>query len=173
MTQEEKDTADFNNSILIDKRPYFMRYLYPHYDKKHQKHKDIYDTIAIAKFGVNMDDLLAKKDRMPEEQSVVDIYNERGFFVNTDCVMNRICWHMEKSVKENRVKLAGSVDDVHNLLIDKDVKIDQDKLKKMEVLFKEYKSNKKNSTGDASVLLSQYVDYIRSKAHEISSMGLN
>lgn len=171
VTGEDREKQKFNNSIVIDKRPYFMRYLYPHYNKKHMKHKEIYDTIAIAKFGITIDMLMAKKNKSIEEKAVVETYDRRGFFINTDCVMNKICWHMEKSVKENRIKLYKSNHPVYNILLDEDVVVEEDKLQQMRLLFEEYRRAKQNRSGDDSIVLSQYAEYIKSNAINITSNG--
>jgi len=52
--------AEFNNKLLIDKRPYFMRYLYGNYNKKYIKFCSNYDTYCISNFGFGINKLLEK-----------------------------------------------------------------------------------------------------------------
>ncbi len=60
MSEEGKQIAEFNNKLLIDKRPYFMRYLYGNYNKKYRKFLTSYDTYCVSNLGFGIDKLLEK-----------------------------------------------------------------------------------------------------------------
>ena len=48
-----KEEIEFNNKLLIEKRPYFMKYLYPKYKTQYNEHIKRYDyfsesTVLVA-----------------------------------------------------------------------------------------------------------------------------
>jgi len=49
---ELHDTIKFNNSIIADKRPYFMRWLYSHYNKRYMSEIAWYNTISSTKWKI-------------------------------------------------------------------------------------------------------------------------
>lgn len=168
----DEEQRKFNNSILIEKRPLFMHYLYGHYNKRYLKHKDVYNTISVANFGIEIDELLSKDDFTDAERKVVDNYYRYSYFIETPCVMNKICWYMEEQAKEIKSN-AGKVDFDLSVLIDPEVPLDKSKILSMENLYKQYKShkqnmhkNKTNNESDDFKTLDQCIKHFKQRAYE-------
>lgn len=93
----------FNQSILADKKPYFMCYIYPSDMSKYKNYIKNNETKCYMLFGVSLNELrdLCDKNNNPNE-----LINERDFLQWYDklmpyglnnCVMNKICWYVEKA----------------------------------------------------------------------------
>lgn len=97
MTQEEKDKIDFNNKLVANQRPRFMRHLYSHYNKQFVDELRRMDIMSREK---NREPFVLGKD--PE----LDRYYKRySGFISNNSVMNRIEEYMLKSMGDAK-KLA-------------------------------------------------------------------
>jgi hypothetical protein len=50
-TSFSKEEIEFNNNILIEKRPMFMKYLYPNYKHKADKYYNTYNSLCLKKYN--------------------------------------------------------------------------------------------------------------------------
>jgi len=102
MGEEELEISNFNNSILIDKRPQFMQHLYPNYGKEYRQYCVDYDLLAQAKFKLFLDELLAKDfSELDNEQKVfVEEFHKYNPLLNTSCEVNNVSNYMQKKIKE-------------------------------------------------------------------------
>lgn len=100
MDKETQELCVFNNRLVATQRPYFMRHVYPGYDKEFINHNAVYDNYSINRFGLHMKDLVNKQDKTELEQEHVDFYYRYGNLLDNDSVMNYLCKYMESSVKE-------------------------------------------------------------------------
>lgn len=174
------DIIELNNTIVVDKRPYFMRYLYPNYNKKYLTHIDNYDKYCYAKYGKPFAQL-TEEDY--DYNSVVERYKKFSPLLDSNCTMNNICRYMEKEVKEIRVNLSSTTDDRRIMLMkDNSIPFDTDKYKKMEALFRKYRNERSRfnkiladsikNEGNRLIkfkTIEQYNKAIRSEALSISS----
>ena len=134
------EVIELNNTIVVDKRPYFMRYLYPNYNKKYLTHIDNYDKYCYAKYGKPFAQL-TEEDY--DYDSVVERYKKFSPLLDSNCTMNNICRHMEKEVKEIKVNLSSKADNRRVMLMkDNSIPFDTDKYKKMEALFRKYRNER-------------------------------
>lgn len=141
-----KEEIEFNNSILIEKRPYFMKYLYSSYKAQYKNHYDTYDYFCNRKYGIHMDELLNLENKTKEQQELVDNYNKYNPLLETNCVMNNICRYMEKEIKEIKINANKvSPDYVFDALFNKNIKITQEQIDEMEKVYKKYKKQKSTS----------------------------
>ena len=100
MSDEEKERTIFNNRIVADKRPYFMRWLYSHYNKIWLDEIAKFDNISWARWETPFLELLENKDSLTDEKrNLVDRYERRSFFITNNSTMNRITKHVEKYLK--------------------------------------------------------------------------
>ena len=84
-----KCTDDFQKSICVNKKPYFMIYVYDDYKARYNKYlKESEKTqqITYGETGTPDDDFLEYKE-------------SRNPFGMGPCAMNRICWYIEKQFK--------------------------------------------------------------------------
>jgi hypothetical protein len=173
---EEKEKAEFYNSILIDKRPYFFRYLYPDYNKKFINYNNFYENYCITNLGKYLWEVL-EAPVSDKEFEIKNKYLKYNPLIDTDCLMNNLCHYLEKNIKEIKIEINVKPTE-QNVRILKNIyiSVDKDKLKSLYDLYKIYKSEKrnfgsiKNSNGEELYkTLEQYNKHIRQKAFEISS----
>lgn len=139
-----KEEIEFNNKLLIEKRPYFMKYLYPKYKVEYNEHRKRYDYLCYRLYGIHIDELLNLENKTDEQIELAEKYNRFNPFLETDCPMNNICRYMEKEVAEIKINAKKkSPDYIFDILFNKNIEITEDQIKEMEKVYKRYK--KRNS----------------------------
>jgi hypothetical protein len=123
------------NRILLDKRPYFMRYVYSHYNEKYKKHESAYENLCQVKFGFSLNELLTKK-RNQTEEDVFQKYVKDSPLLDSDCVMNRLCHYLERNIKEIKT-VAKHADFDWRVLINKKYVLEEESVHKMLLLLKD------------------------------------
>lgn len=178
VTEENVHLADIierNNKLMIEKRPYFMRYLYSNYNKKYRQHNENFDKFCIATFGKPFSELSTARG---DEAEVIAKYDRYSPLLDTDCTMNKICHHMEESVKEIKLDLPLEIHEhVVNLMRDNTIPFDTWKYKQVEKLFRKYRTERAKfnkvafSAGDMDMkyrTIEQYNKAIRLEALRIT-----
>lgn len=136
----------FNNKLLIDKRPYFMKYLYPKYKSQYNEHKNKYDYLCYREFGIHIDELLKLNNKTEEQECLVNNYNKFNNFLETDCPMNNICRYMEKRIKEIKINAKKpSPDYIFDIIFNKNIEITESQINEMEKVYKAYRKSKSQS----------------------------
>ena len=170
----------FLNSIVINKRPLFMRYVYTGYNKKYIDFNRRYSINAKMKFGVSLEDLLRKHELSlldESEKLFIDEYLRYIPFILTNCLMNKVCLFMESKVKTLREDMRYDIlSENTSLLKSLDQRTDKELFKNLYLVYKKYKSEKKTflevkDTGDGSrkKTLDQFDKYIRLQCLDISN----
>ena len=107
-SEETKKLKDLHHKTICDKRPYFFRYLYSDYETEYKKRIAGYDNYCKIMFDGNLNYIINKGNRNDEENRVVRNYYHFGNLLDSDCVMNNLCHHMESEVqilkKNNKLK---------------------------------------------------------------------
>ncbi len=85
----------FNLSILADKKPYFMNYVYPNDMKKYKNYIKNSSEKCIIQFGLTIEELKCKIDKAREEKEFLHYFNVLMPNSINDCTMNKICWLIE------------------------------------------------------------------------------
>jgi len=135
----------FNNSILVEKRPQFMQYLYPNYNKDYRRYLSNYNLFCIANFGVEIEELLSRKTLSEKERDFVDKFYKYNPLLSTDCETNNVFSYMQNAMKEIRKSYTPKNLNYNiSILKDKNLKIDKDKLDAIYKIYKKYKSGKRN-----------------------------
>jgi len=186
ITEEEKKKIDFMNSITIEKRPYFMRWLYSSYNRTYNKYNNIGgNSVSMTLFNKSLDYLLEKYENnqselSEEELEFIKSQISKSPFLETNSIMNSLCKYMESEIKEiKNVILNDYNDDLLMILKNNKIKTDREKLKKLYDLYKIYKSEKRNVSKYNSVsenkysfkTIDQYHKHIRKLANEVSNDG--
>ena len=179
MSEEEISNIKFNNSILINKRPFFMSQLYSSYSKEYRKYYYNYNLYCEITFGMELESLLTMSplDCSKEQQEFLYKFNKYKPLLDTDCTTNRICHHMQSRVREIKINSKPkNVENIVKLLKSKDFEIDKNKLDAMYMLFKKYKSEKRNFANIKNdnnefkfKTIESFNKYIRLEAYKISS----
>ena len=183
-SEEEINKINFENSIVINKRPYFMRWLYTAYNRKYINFKRKYSKDGEMRFNKTLDEMLVqyKEDinsLLENEIQFINNYYRYNSLIESNCLMNKIAWFMEEKISLLKTSLIHKPTE-ENIMILKnhDIITNKKRYKKLYDLHKIYKSGKKNfSTIESNGgfykfnTIEQYNKYIRQKAEEISSNG--
>ena len=70
-----KEEIEFNNKLIIEKRPYFMKYLYPTYKMKFSEHYNKYEYLCYRTFGIHIEELLNIENKTEEQKQLANNYN--------------------------------------------------------------------------------------------------
>lgn len=181
MSDEEKSQYKFNNSIVGNHRPYFMRWLYSHYNQRYLKELAGYENISQTKWGMSFDTLTKLNELTTEQKELLDKYKRRSFFIDNNSTMNRITRYIERKLIEIKTKRRQNNKNFdYTILLSKQFKkpLERD-LDKMKLLFKEYKSLKRNfrenhwdfERHDGYDSMEQIIKHINQKAY--SSISSN
>jgi hypothetical protein len=94
---EDEDTREMNYSIVADKKPYFMRYIYPQLMKQYNTYIQNTQRNSLREFGLTVSELLElPDDSLTDRQREFIFYYNRHMPVGVnDCVMNKICRKFE------------------------------------------------------------------------------
>jgi hypothetical protein len=180
MSQEEIDKSNFNNSILVEKRPQFMENLYPNYGKDYRKHCYNYDILSQARFKMFLSELIAMdKNLLDDEQKefLAQFYRFNPL-LDTSCEINSISKYMQKRIGEIKVNSKLSWDKNSIDIMKKRNVPDWDDAKSdaLILLHEKYKSEKrnfgniKNEDGENRwQTIEQYNKSIRQEALKLSS----
>ena len=97
MTDAERDVVDFNLRIIADKKPYFMRYIYPTLAAEYNTYIKNTRKKCIREFRKDIDELLAcdPAELTDAERDFLKYYEQRMPVGMHRCVMNRICMMFE------------------------------------------------------------------------------
>lgn len=94
---EDEDKRDFYRRIIADRKPYFMRYIYPALMKEYNNYVKRTDKSALREFGMTVSELKALPiEGLTDRQKEFIHYYEYMMPVGiNDCVMNKICRRFE------------------------------------------------------------------------------
>lgn len=107
---EDIDTKELYRNIVADKKPYFMRYIYPALMKQYNTYIKNTDRNALREFQMTVSELYnIPSDEATERQKEFLRYYEYRMPVGVnDCVMNRICRKFENEFDGYIGKLNSS-----------------------------------------------------------------
>lgn len=97
-------------SIAADKKPYFMRYIYPALMSDYNTFIKKTTLKCLMEFGLTVEELLAVSDdqKTEEQKQFIKYYYDRLPVSVGDCVMNRICRRVEMFFeKQIRPKMSN------------------------------------------------------------------
>ena len=135
-TSKGKKTHWFNRKIVVDRKPYFMQYIYPSEKKKLKKYIENNERKCLMRFQITLKELLNKANRTKEENKFVTFYY-RNFPVGmSPCVINRICWRIEEMF-DSAFNVSGTKFDYSILKCD--VEYSKDIYKKIKKIYERYK----------------------------------
>lgn len=95
---EDDSERRFNRSIVADKKPYFMKYIYPSLMKQYKQYQKNTDRNCLREFQLTVNELKqVPLEKLTERQKEFLRYYDYRMPVGTgDCVMNRICRRFEE-----------------------------------------------------------------------------
>lgn len=146
---KSKCDNDFYKSIVSDRKPYFMIYIYPNEMKTYKNFVDVTNQNALVNFGMTIDELLSKDCYTEDEQSFIDYYNR--FFPVTmgNCIMNKICRLVENEFYGFIQERTSGEFDV-SILKNNDVTYTRKQYECVKEVYEEYKKQSYEEVADRS-----------------------
>lgn len=95
-SDEIKRQKEFNLKILADKKPYFFGYIYPQIMNTYKKYIRDTNTNCLLRFGLTVEELKNKENKTEDELLYLKYYESRMPVGMNSCVLNKICWRIEK-----------------------------------------------------------------------------
>lgn len=95
---DDDNQRTFYRNIVADKKPYFMRYIYPDLMRQYNTYIKNTNRNALRKFQMTVDEMRSTPyEQLNDEQINFLKYYEQRMPVGTeDCVMNKICKRFEE-----------------------------------------------------------------------------
>lgn len=89
--------AKFQRNIVADKKPYFMRYIYPMLSKQYNTYIKNTDKNALREFQMTVAELkaISENDLTERQAEFLKYYKYRMPVGINACIMNKICWRFE------------------------------------------------------------------------------
>ena len=97
--------------------------------QKYKKFKTDFERYCAIVFNKSLSKVLSSSDEQYDDFK--KIINFKNPLIETKGVMNRICCYMESQLKDISKNIKDKNDETYNLLFNKDIPFDQDKLKLM------------------------------------------
>jgi hypothetical protein len=117
-TPEELHIKELHHKTIVDKRPYFFRYLYPNYEKEYLERLAGYNNYCKIMFDGDLNYIVNKENKNDEETRIVRNYYQFDSLLDSNCVMNNLCHYMENEIKllkkNNKLKSFDFKDIIDN-----------------------------------------------------------
>ena len=136
---ENTDMKRYYRSIVADRKPYFMCYIYPALMKQYSTYKKNTDRNAIREFGLTVDEL----DAMPHcelterQLDFLRYYKSRLPAGTNPCVMNKICWRFEEEF-DGYIGKFNKVTDFDYSIMKSDAEYTYSQMSSIRKLYEEY-----------------------------------
>ena len=147
-TPEQITAKMRSNAMVVSKKPYFFRYLYPELNQRFKQFEASYNQVSRDMFGIKFKKLLKKPDKTEEEQMLVRRYQKYSPLITSPCTMNRLCREFEaidfdiqfnKDAEGNKKKQQSLLPTFAATYIDK---FDQAKYDVVKQMYQDYSSRK-------------------------------
>ncbi len=84
-----------SNRVLLNRYPYFFRYIYPETDRKYKKYRNQADVTCRQKFLLPLEDLEKLPDKTEEQELFLENFDRYSPVLDSQSTMNRLCHYME------------------------------------------------------------------------------
>ena len=163
-SEEEKARKEFENKLVVEKRPEFMRFLYPAYNREYKAFRNDFDRYCLIKFGKSIKELTDKDKKKAEVQEMLAYYDKKNPLLETDGVMNKLSRCMQKELKGIKsIKTHCDNELIYNKLFNHYIDIDKgllDQMRKVRAEYDEFKKSKQLATSEFSTY-EQYYKSVR------------
>ena len=95
-SEETKKEKEFNSRIVANKKPYFMCYIYPESMRRYKEYINNTNCKALMEFRLSVNSLIKKPNKTKKEKTFLKYYYSRMPVGIEPCLLNRICWRIEK-----------------------------------------------------------------------------
>lgn len=127
------------NSMVIAKKPYFFRYLYPELNQQFKQYEDSYNVESRSQFGIKFKKLLVKPNKTEDEMNMVRRYQKYSPLITAPCIMNLLCKELENidfdiNFNKGAVSMLPTFED--------EFEIDTEKYKQVKEFYRKYSARK-------------------------------
>lgn len=127
------------NSMVIAKKPYFFRYLYPELNQQFKQYEDSYNVESRSQFGIKLKKLLVKPNKTEDEMNLVRRYQKYSPLITAPCIMNLLCKELENvdfdiNFNKGAVSMLPTFED--------EFEIDTEKYKQVKEFYRKYSARK-------------------------------
>lgn len=136
-TEEIKAKKQFNSSIVADKKPYFMIYIYPDLKLEYDNYIKSTDKKCQIEFNISLKELQTKPNKTKKEREFLEWYKIKLPVDINPCTMNRLCWIVEKEFNGFTTLLKSNSDFDYNIM-KSDIDYNQNDFIKIKEVYKEY-----------------------------------
>lgn len=95
ITDKHANRKTLYNNTLLDKHPYFFRYVYKDTDKEYKKYLDEYNIICKQKYRMDFQSLEALEPKTEEQKTFISNFYEFCPVTISDSPMNLLCKYIE------------------------------------------------------------------------------
>lgn len=91
----------FNQRLVVNRKPYFFNYVYAIRGREYKQYISNTDRKAMFQFGMSVQELLEREKEgalTDEQKTFLHYYRLLMPCDNSPCVMNKICWAVEKEL---------------------------------------------------------------------------
>lgn len=131
---------EFYNSILLDKHPYFFRYLYKDTDRQYKNYVKNFNRKVKNRIGMQIEEMIKKNKYTKKEREVIDNFYKYMPVFCDNSVMNNICRYIESINFDLKEKIKTTESNNIHVLLMKDVNIDDKIYKKIVKTYKSIKN---------------------------------
>lgn len=144
---EDEEVRNFYRSIVADKKPYFMRYIYPALMSQYNTYIKNTDRNSLIEFGQTVAELKTHRyDELTERQKEFLRFYDRKMPVGVnDCVMNRICRKFEQAF-DGFVKKSNKVAEFDYTIMKSDIEYSAKSYRAIRGLCEDYNKRLSNFT---------------------------
>ena len=126
----------FNQSILANKKPYFMVYNYSKLKSEHVEYKRANDTVSQVMFKMSTDELRDKENKTQKELETYNIFAQQAPTNISPSLVNKIAWKIEKHFAQKSLFTMEQFDT--NKLKNPNVKYTRKMFKEVSEIREEY-----------------------------------
>lgn len=142
-SEEIQIAKSFRNSLVANKKPYFMIYIYEGLYKLYKSYRKNQNLVCKEIFNMNFNNLQYKKDKTDEERKFIKNYYYHSPVLLTDSLMNRLCKAVETVDFDIKFKDYKNIDitvinDLIPILKDNSIEHNEDTFNKVLNLYKKY-----------------------------------
>ena len=96
ITDEEIEQIAFYKRILVDKKPYYFRYIYKESNKQYMDFVKTMESSSLRGFNKTIEELRFTENRTPEEQEFLDRFDDKLPLSDNPCIINKIAHKVER-----------------------------------------------------------------------------
>lgn len=168
----EKARKYKRNSLVINKKAYFMIYIYDTLYKSYQNHMKQFDFDCKNKFGVSYLDLKYSKNKTKAQKKFLKRNTYLSPVLDTPCIMNKLCHKIEHVEKNIMYSKNFNQSYLHNFN-QYQYEINDNIKHQILTLYKKYQSQKKfihikQIIDEVAVNKDEYKEYMSSMSKELA-----